>query len=132
MIIYLESSAAVKLMLSEAESGALAQYCNELVSDDNTLVTGAITETELRRAAERARIPQVTATAILDRLDVADMERSIFTSAGVLSGAQLRSLDALHVAAALYLNAEMLISYDHRQIEAATANGLHTVSPGGV
>ena len=127
MIVYLESSAAVKLLQPEAESVALARFCNALV--DDTIVTSAITETELRRAAERSGVPQVTATAILDRLDVADMERAVFTAAGVLSGPHLRSLDALHVAAALYLNAEVLISYDRRQIEAAAANGIRTVSP---
>jgi predicted nucleic acid-binding protein len=128
MIVYLESSAAVKLMLREAESVALARFCNELV-ETATLVTSAITETELRRAAQRSGVPQLTATAILDRLDVADMERGMFTAAGVLPGPQLRSLDALHVAAALSLNAELLVSYDQRQLDAAASSGMRTVSP---
>ena len=128
MIVYLESSAAVKLLQPEAESKALARFCNELV-DDDSLVTSAITETELRRAAERSGVPQITATAILDRLDVADMERAMFTTAGVLPGDNLRSLDALHIAAALYLNADVLVSYDRRQLEAAASNGMRTVSP---
>ena len=128
MIVYLESSAAVKLLQPEPESVALARFCNALI-DDSTLVTAAITETELRRAAERSGVPQVIATAILDRLDVADMERAMFTAAGVLPGPNLRSLDALHVAAALYLNADVLVSYDPRQLDAAAANGVRTVSP---
>lgn len=129
MIVYLESSAAVKLLRLESETIALRQYCDRVVESGDVLLTAALTETELRRAAQRWNRPQESVTAILDRLDVADMERAVFTAAGVLSGPHLRSLDALHVAAALYLNAEVLVSYDRRQIEAAAANGIRTVSP---
>ncbi len=129
MIAYLESSAAVKLMLPEAETSALDRYCNELADGGGTLITAAVTETELRRAASRSGEVQDAATAILDRLDVADMERAMFTAAGILPGENLRSLDALHLAAALYLNADVLVSYDRRQLDAAAASGMRTVSP---
>jgi hypothetical protein len=57
VIVYVESSAAMKLMFSEPETAALAAYLNHSVSDDqSSLVSGTILETELRRAALRADV----------------------------------------------------------------------------
>ncbi|WP_142060425.1 PIN domain-containing protein [Pseudonocardia kunmingensis] len=58
------------------------------------------------------------------------MARTIphYREAGLLPGRHLRSLDALHVAAALRRDADVMLSYDHRQLAAADAVGLRTLS----
>ncbi|MES1169139.1 MAG: type II toxin-antitoxin system VapC family toxin [Leifsonia sp.] len=130
MIVYVESSAAVKLFGLEPEADALVGYLDELAGDAaTTLVSSAILETEVRRAAVRAELAQSRATAILDRFEIVDLDRSVYTAAGVLPGRQLRSLDALHIAAAFKVDAEVMLSYDTRQIAAAQAAGLRTLSP---
>jgi predicted nucleic acid-binding protein len=43
---------------------------------------------------------------------------------------QLRSLDAIHVASAMLLDTDLLITYDERMTEAARLNGLRCAAPG--
>jgi len=130
VIVYVESSAAVKLLFREAETDALATFLDDVAADPQaSLVSSTILETELRRAAVRAEAAQPSVTAILDRVDIVDLDRSVFTSAGTLPGGQLRSLDTLHIAAALKVDADIMVSYDARQIAAAEAAGLRTRSP---
>ncbi len=130
MIIYVESSAAAKLLAREAETNVLMDALDRLTEDSSThLVSSLILETELRRLAVRAELAQPDVTEVLDRFELVDLDRSVFTSAGILPGKHLGSLDALHIAAALKLDADLMISYDARQIAAAESVGLRTLSP---
>jgi predicted nucleic acid-binding protein len=130
LIVYVESSAAVKLFGRERESDALVSYLDGLAADaDTVLVSSPLLETEVRRAAVRAGLAQSRATAIIDRVAILELDRSVYTAAGVLPGSGLRSLDALHVAAAFKVDAELMLTYDTRQIAAAEAAGLRTLSP---
>lgn len=129
MIAYIDTSAAAKLLKDEAESPALQRYLNVLASQNVEVTSSALLETELRRLAERQGVAQSTAAAILDRLDIFDLVRSMFVEAGILPYASLRSLDALHVVAALRIGADTIISYDRRMAEAAESLGLRVESP---
>jgi predicted nucleic acid-binding protein len=129
MIAYLETSAAIKLLKPEAGSDALGRHLNTLVDKEDVVVSSTLLETELRRAAVRQRLAQSSVTALLDRVGIFDLTRSMFTAAGILPGAHLRSLDALHIVAARRANADVMISYDQRQIDAAEAAGLRVHFP---
>ncbi|HEX4443824.1 MAG TPA: type II toxin-antitoxin system VapC family toxin [Galbitalea sp.] len=129
MIAYVETSAAVKLFRDEPESSAVEAYLNRLDASEDGIASSTLLETELRRAAIRRGIAQTTVTEILDRLDIFDLSRSMFTEAGLLPNAHLCSLDAVHVVAALRIGADVMVSYDKRQLDAAEAAGLHVVSP---
>lgn len=70
-------------------------------------------------------------THLLKRFDLVAFDDRAFALAGRLNPASLRVLDALHVASALQMPPlEAFISYDARQLRAATAAGLPTASPG--
>jgi predicted nucleic acid-binding protein len=125
VIAYVESSAAVKLLVEEQESGALLSW---LAQPDDTVST-LLTETELRRSAQRLGYDQTAVTEVLDGMQLFEIERSDYSSAGLLPGRDLRSLDALHLAAALRLRVDFFVTYDSRQASAATALGLTVVSP---
>lgn len=56
-------------------------------------------------------------------------DRSLLHEAGILPGAHLRSLDALHAATALRVEASMMVAYDGRQRDAAEAVGLRVIAP---
>ena len=129
MIAYLETSAAAKLVVNEQESEGLALRLDHLATGGHRLVTSLLLETELRRMALREGIAQTAVTHLLDALEVLDLRRSTFREAGLLPGSHLRSVDALHVAAALELDADVMISYDGRQAAAAEAAGLRVDSP---
>lgn len=107
----------------------MAEFLNGFALEAHTVVASTLVETELRRAATRGGAPQSAATEVLDRIDVVELARPTFTAAGLLPGPTLRSLDALHVAAALAVAADLFVSYDERQIAAAEQAGFHVVSP---
>lgn len=122
MIVYVETSAAAKLLVEEDESVRLAAYLDGLAEPPTSCL---VLETELRRLAVRIDLPQTAVTELLGRFDLLETDRSLYREAGLLPGRHLRSLDALHVAAALRLDADVLLSCDRRQIAAAEAAGLH-------
>ena len=128
MSIYLDSSAAAKLLVDEAESEALAAYVDEIGAEQD-LVSSALLEIELRRLAVRLGLDQSAVTDLLARLDLVDPPRSLFHEAGLLPGTQLRSLDALHLATALRVDADTLVAYDARLLDAARSLGLGVHSP---
>ena len=131
MITYLDTSAVAKLLADEAETSALRAHLDDRVAGgDADLVSAFLLETELRRMATRTGIPQTAVTDVLSRLALMDMDRSVFREAGLLSGASLRSLDAIHIAAALQAGANEFITYDARQQTAAEAVGLLVRTPG--
>lgn len=52
---------------------------------------------------------------LLARVALVEPQRSLFHEAGLLPGASLRSLDALHLATALRIDAAVVVAYDVRQ-----------------
>jgi predicted nucleic acid-binding protein len=55
---------------------------------------------------------------------------SLFREAGLLPGVGLRSLDALHLAAALRLDVDAVLTYDTRMVDSAAELGLRAFGPG--
>lgn len=129
MTVYVESSALAKLLLAEQETAALASHLSARVSKEQPPATAYLTETELRRFAIREGIGQQHVTKLLDRVQLLELDPAVFRSAGILEGRSLRSLDALHVAVALRVDAREFISYDERQLAAAKQSGLNVCSP---
>lgn len=124
---YLDTSAAVKLVVEEAESDALV---DELRRRAPTLVACLLLETELRRVV--AREPSLTQRAVSELLrgvELYELPPPLFNEAGLLPGSSLRSLDALHLAAAIRLGVEAVITYDLRMAQAATSLGMDVLAP---
>ena len=128
MTVYLDTSAAAKLMVAEPESSDLANYLTRL-DPEEPLVSSALLETELRRLAVRLDLEQGVVTGLLARIDLADPDRSLFHEAGLLPGGTLRSLDALHLATAVRVGVRLLVAYDRRLLDAAGGVGLEVFSP---
>lgn len=129
MAFYLDTSALVKLVVAEPETAALRSW---LSAADRDLVASDLVRTELMRAVRRfvpERAPQ--ARQVLDSITLLDVTGAVFTAAGRLDPPALRSLDAIHLAAALDLGDDLdgLVTYDDRLAEAATANGVTVLAP---
>lgn len=123
---YLDTSAAAKFLVDEAESGPLAEWAD---TADTRLVATHLVETELRRFAHRHGLPQADVSAILTRVDIHDLPPSLYREAGLLPGKALRSLDALHLASSIRLDVDALVTYDLRLTEAAETAGLRVHAP---
>lgn len=131
MSLYLDSSALVKLVQVEAESGALRRYLRRHRSDRR--VTSALARVEVVRAVA-AGGPDAVAQARrqLGRLHHVPMDRRLLDQAAVLApGSLLRSLDAIHLASALLLGSELtrVVTYDARLAESARSVKLVVESP---
>lgn len=129
MIIYVETSALTPLIKKEELSDALQDYLDDLVDDGHVLVTGRLTETELRRAAHRYGLPQSQATIVLEALVVEEQTPAHFKLAGTVGSTNLRSLDALHVATAVAGSCTAMITLDTRLAEAADSVGIPVLDP---
>ena len=126
---YLDTSAAAKLLIDEPESDALAAYLERAVDEGDAVGSSRLLETELRRLGIRLAIPQEHVTLVLERLDLLIPDDDVFRAAGLMPGPALRSLDALHVAAALRWGADAVVTYDERQAVATRAVGLGVEAP---
>jgi uncharacterized protein len=124
---YLDTSAALKLLVEEAESAALAGRIDEEQPD---LVACLLLETELRRVSTRTHgLTQAMVTGFLEGVDLFELPASLFQQAGLLPGPGLRPLDALHVAAAIRIGVDCVVTYDSRMLAAVTDLGLVPLSP---
>lgn len=128
MILYLDTSAAVRLLIEHPETGTLQFYLDEM-SQHATIVSSVIMETELRRIAAECGAPQILATTILGGVNMIDPLRSHFAMAGLLPAKGLRSLEALHLITAMRAEADVLVAYERPLIEAAASVGLASISP---
>lgn len=124
---YLDTSAALKLLVEEDESDALARAIDGASPD---LVACWLLDTELRRAAQReTALTQESVTGFLDGVDLYEVPASLFREAGLLPGANLRSLDALHLTAAVRIGVDHVVTYDTRMSESARVLGLSVITP---
>ena len=124
---YLDTSAALKLLVDEVESAALVEAFETAQPD---CVATCLLETELRRAVWRYDgLSQTDVTELLDGISLHEVPPSLFREAGLIPGEGLRSLDSIHLAAALRLGVDQLVTYDHRLIAAAKDSGMRTLSP---
>ena len=126
---YLDTAALVKLVVAEQETPALRAW---LGVADRDPVSCDLARTELMRAVRRAASDRVVqARAVLDALTLLEVTTAVFEEAGRLNPAGVRSLDAIHLAAALSLGDDLegLVTYDERLADAARANGVAVVAP---
>lgn len=126
---YLDTSAALKLVIDEAESPALARALDE-ARDDTEIVGTLLLETELRRAAHRSvGMTQRAVSDLLTRVSIHAVDDAMFREAGLLDGTDLRSLDALHLVGAIRTSSDAVITYDQRMQRSATALGFRVIAP---
>ena len=127
-MIYIDTSAVLKLVHPEAESGALRTW---LARHSDDLVSSALVRTEARRALLRndpGALPELPAIlAVIAQIPVSE---AILDAAAMMPEPVLRSLDAIHLASAQSITAvTAVLAYDKHLINAARNAGLTVASP---
>jgi uncharacterized protein len=130
-VIYLDTSAFVKLIWAEPESDALGRYLAQWAT--TPLVSSSVLTVEIRRALQREDPSALSrADLLLTRVGRIGMTASLVESASRLPDRWLRSLDAIHLATALVLRDDLhaVVTYDKRLAAVAEAHHLPVGSPG--
>ncbi len=126
--VYLDSSAIVKLAVREPESDALRRHLRRR----RPWVSSALARTEVLRSLLGSGEDAVAAgRAVLARCDLVRANDRVLNLAGTMGPADLRSLDAIHLATAERLRDEIseLVVYDQRMADAARQLGHRVSSP---
>jgi uncharacterized protein len=110
-VTYLDSSALVKLVVQEPQSAALRRYLkNRLV-----WASSALSRVEIVRAVRLRDRPAIEqARKLLESVSLIDLDDSLLVAAADLDVDPLRSLDAIHLAAARTLSEQLeaVVTYD--------------------
>ena len=129
MVFYLDTSAAVKLVVSEPHSKAMSSWAR---AHHDAVVSSDQLRTELLRVTLRGAPDQMPrAREVLDSITILTLPTASFERAAELEPALLRSLDAVHLAAALELGDELdgFVTYDDRLSQAAKLHGIPVIAP---
>lgn len=123
---YLDTSAAMKLLVDEAESAGLVIA---LATTGRRLVSSWLLHTELHCAAGRhpAVLSLEAITKVLDAVVLVDVTRGDLLAAG--THAPLRSNDAIHLATALRIGVDEVVTYDEELARASTSAGIRVLAP---
>jgi len=128
VVVYLDSSALVKLVIAESESTPLRRYLRRRPER----VSCALARVEVIRAVRLHGSAAVTrARQVLRRIDTLYLDDELLDDAATLDAGILRSLDAIHLAAALALGDELVavVTYDERMRAAAERLGIPVDAP---
>ena len=129
-MIYLDSSALLKLLFEEPESAALAQWISERAG--SPVVSSELAKLEVIRAARRLDADVVPAARVLvSQLDLIPLTSGLIEEAAEAGEPGLRSLAAIHLASALSIRDDLtaFVAYDRRLTAAAQATGIEAISP---
>ncbi len=124
---YVDASAIVKLVLEEPETAALERWFVEAAY----AVTSRVGVVETRRAASRRPHDPEHREHVLRDVEVLELTPDVAASAAVIQPLGIRTLDAIHLASALAIAADLdaFVTYDDRMAEAARNLGLPVVRP---
>lgn len=134
-ILYVDTSALLKLLVREAESAVIEQ---ELVRWPN-LATSIVTEVELPRAVARAREDRPDAVidgslilqGVVASAAIIELSEEIVAAARIVGPVHVGALDAIHIASALSLDKDLagVATYDGRMADALTRVGVNVIAP---
>jgi len=127
-LLYLDSSAIVKLVVPEPETKALREFLRSWPDR----VSSVVARIEVERVARRLGGGAVRrARSVLSRLALVDLDADVVREAAALEPPELRTLDAIHLATAISLGRDLgaVCAYDARLGSAAAAKTIHVVAP---
>lgn len=127
--LYVDTSALLKRVFIEEESPQVLAILRVRSAAGELIASSELAWLELSRAISRAGVPDVSEVL---RAACAGVARQPLTTvvmqrARTIGPASLRSLDAIHLSAAISLGAVEMLTYDRRLAEAAEALGVKAI-----
>jgi predicted nucleic acid-binding protein len=127
-VVYLDSSAIVKLAIQEPESTALRAYLRRR----RPLVSSSLARAEVARSLAPLGVAAVRrGQDVLARVDLIRVSERILIAAGSIQPAELRTLDAIHLATVQQIESDLsrIVTYDDRMAAGARLAGWSTIAP---
>jgi predicted nucleic acid-binding protein len=132
----MDTSALTKLLIAEPETAELRAWLTAQSGQGDSAVTSALGRVELMRAVARYAEPGQAERAryLLDGLDILPLDEPVIALAETIGPPTLRSLDAIHLAAAAQIERQLtaFVTYDYRLSAGCREIGLPIASPGAV
>lgn len=126
-MLYLDTSAFLKLLVDEEHSADLRAALPE-----QAVWSSMLLDVEAHRAARRLGLDVRAVRRALEFVTLVTVAEGTLASARTVGSDELRTLDALHLAAALELGDDLngLVTYDRRLASAASAARVDVLTPG--
>jgi predicted nucleic acid-binding protein len=137
VITYVDTSTLIKLIIDEegSERAELIWQSADSVASVRLVVVEAraalaAAERGGRLSTAQLRVAKTESAAFVDDLHLVEVTEELVESAAQLAEAEsLRGYDAVHLAAAVFVGAEVLTSADRALCEAAERQGMHIADP---
>ena len=129
-LAYVDSSALPKRVFKEPESGAFGSWLPEHRSQGGHWVCSALAGVEVARTCLRRGAGEDRRARAMSGMFLYSVDDQVLTRARIVGDPHLRSLDAIHLATALIIGVDVMVTYDDRLAEASRAAGLDVLAPG--
>jgi predicted nucleic acid-binding protein len=134
MRVYIDSSALIKRVIVEQESDEFVEFLDSHNEQADFLVSSSLAWVEVSRAVLARAKSTSTAGRLIDEamsgIDERTMTAEVVSIARRIEPLVLRSLDAIHLATAVLVDADVVVTYDDRLADACRRNALAVASPG--
>jgi len=129
--LYVDTSALLKRVIVEPESPAVGALLAASDAAGDLLTASSIAWLEVWRSLRRAAVADIAPVAAAALSGIAEfaIDDSVLTRARGVGTDDLRSLDAIHLAAAIAVGADAMLTYDRRLASSAAAAGIAVLSP---
>ncbi len=136
MRVYVDSSALLKRVVSEPEADALIAVLRRHDAEQDALVSSALAWIEVSRSLRSRWADEADQSAVADAIDIAlsgideyPINAEVVSLARRMKPAVLRSLDAIHLATSVLVDADVVVTFDARLAAACSENGLAVRAP---
>jgi predicted nucleic acid-binding protein len=129
--IYCDSSVLLKRYREEPDSETCSRVLERMTLGGDFLLSSKLALVEVTRGIDRNLPPEAAqedldeaVAKVLEDVDLIAIDDFTLEVAGEIPGRHLGTLDAIHVATALIMRADLVVTRDQRMIEACTEVGL--------
>ncbi|TCN40200.1 PIN domain-containing protein [Kribbella orskensis] len=134
MRVYVDSSALIKRVIVEEESDELVDFLDAHYHQADILASSSLAWVEVSRVVlARAKSSTDTGDLIdgaMSGIDERSMTAEVVSVARRIEPLILQSLDAIHLATAVLIDADLVVTYDDRLADACRRNSLAVAMPG--
>ena len=130
MRVYCDANILLKRVLNEPDSADIESRLEQLLLENAELLSSQITQVEVERTMRRVagmRQPLQVESA-LGQVTLVDLKEPVFQNAADVPYRYLTALDAIHVATAFTVSADLVLTLD-KQMRAACEELGMTVGP---